>query len=278
MRKIRIITDSSCDLSTALVEKYGITIVPLNIYLGDEMFVDRSMKNSKFYRKISLYDELPTTSHPSTETFLESYEGDEDLIVITISSKLSSTYSTASLAKIMSEENNIRRKIAVIDSEVGSVGQGQLAVIAARLIKAGRSFDEIVYILERIKKQIVFYGVLDTLENAIKAGKVNSLTGKIVDALKFKVIVNVGNHKVEPIGKAKGYDNALEEIKKIICDKIVDTSKKSLFIGHANALSKAILMKEIMTKNNNFESIHIVEIGASMGTYTGEGAILVSVL
>jgi len=278
MRNIRVITDSACDLSTALLEKYGITIVPLNIHFGDETFVDRSMKNSEFYKKMSLANELPKTSHPSVEAFLESYEGDEDLIVITISSKLSNTYSVASLAKIMCDENNEGRKIAVIDSEAASAGQGQLAVIAARLINLGRSFEEIVCILERFKKQIVFYGVLDTLENTIKGGKVNTLTGKIVDALQYKIVLQLGNHKVDPVFKAKGYDNALEKIKELICDKNIDTSKKSLFIAHANALSKAILMKKMMTKYNNFESIHIIEIGATMGTYTGEGALLVSVL
>jgi len=279
MRKIRIITDSSCDLSTALVEKYGITIVPLNIHFDDETFLDRSMKNSDFYKKMSLSKELPKTSHPSEERFLEFYEeGDEDLIVITISSKLSNTYATASLAKIMFEENNTERKIAVIDSEAGSAGQGQLAVLAARLIEIGRSFEEIVKILESAKKQIIFYGVLDTLDNVIKGGKVNSLTGKIVDALKYKLVLGLGNHKCDPIYKAKGYDNALEKIKELICDKKVCTSKKSLFIAHANCLSKAIFMKEMITKNNDFESIHIIEIGATMGTYTGEGALLVSAL
>ena len=283
MAKIRVITDSACDLSTALVKKYGITVVPLNIHICDETFVDRSMKNSVFYKKMSLSNELPKTSHPSEEKFLESYEEGnkeeiQDLIVITISSKLSHTYATASLAKLMCEENNKIGKIAVIDSEVGSVGQGQLAVIAARLIEAERSFEDIVDILENIKNKIVFYGVLDTLENTIKGGKVNSLTGKIADALDMKVILEVGNHKINPILRVKGYDNALEKIKELIHSKNIDTSKKSLFIGHANCLHKAIFMKDIMVKDNSFESVHIVEIGSTMGAYTGEGAILVSVL
>ena len=279
MTRIRVITDSACDLSSSLVEKYGITIVPLNIHFDDETFLDRSIKNREFYKKMSLSNNLPKTSHPSVEKFLEAYEeSDEDLIVITISSKLSNTYDTASLAKMMYEENNKNRKIAVIDSEAGSAGQGQLAVFAARLIEIGRSFEQVVSLLELAKDQIVFYGVLDTLENTIKGGKVSSLTGKIAEALNVKVILELGNHKVAPIYKAKGYDSALEKIKELICSKSIDTTKKSLFIGHANCLSKAMLMKEIMTRGNHFESIHIVEIGATMGTYTGEGAILVSVL
>ena len=133
-------------------------------------------------------------------------------------------------------------------------------------------------ILEKIKKRIIFYGVLENLDNAIKSERISPLTGKIVGALNFNVIINIGNNVVKPIGTVKGYDTALASIQNLVFDRIGDVSKKSLFIGHANNLPKAIIMKNIMTKYNEFESVHIVEVGASIGTYTGEGAILVSVL
>ena len=275
MRNIRVITDSACDLSTELVKKYGITVIPLNIHIGDETFVDRSVKNSEFYKKMSLSKELPKTSHPSTETFLENYEGDEDLIVITISSQLSSTYYTASLAQNMCEQNDKIRKIAVIDSEVGSIGQGQLAVIATKLIEEDRSFEEIVDILEKIKKRIIFYGVLENDSFLYQNCAMQAICQK---SQGFSIIINIGNNVVKPIGTVKGYDTALASIQNLVFDRIGDVSKKSLFIGHANNLPKAIIMKNIMTKYNEFESVHIVEVGASIGTYTGEGAILVSVL
>ena len=81
MTKIRVITDSASDLSSSLVKKYRITIVPLEIHFDNETILERSMKNSEFYKKMSLSDNLPKTSHPSVETFLESYEeGDEDFV------------------------------------------------------------------------------------------------------------------------------------------------------------------------------------------------------
>lgn len=278
MSNIRIITDSSSDLNMYLAKKYGITVVPLNIHFSNEIIADGSLLNCEFYERMSSSEEIPKTSHPSAEAFLKNYEGNEDLIVITISSKLSSTYATASLAKLMCEDDNKERKIAVIDSETGSIGQGQLAIMAAKLIEEEKSFEEIVEILESAKKQTVFYGVLDTLENAIKGGRVTPLTGKIVSTLNFKVLIKVGTHNVSPIGKSKGYDNALEDIKDLIRERCIDTSEKSLFIGHANNLPKAMFMKDLMLKYFEFESIHVVEVGAAMGTYTGEGAILVSIL
>ena len=167
----------------------------------------------------------------------------------------------------------------LVDSIAGLVNDVPTYVSnATKLIEEDRSFEEIVDILEKIKKRIIFYGVLENLDNAIKSERISPLTGKIVGALNFNVIINIGNNVVKPIGTVKGYDTALASIQNLVFDRIGDVSKKSLFIGHANNLPKAIIMKNIMTKYNEFESVHIVEVGASIGTYTGEGAILVSVL
>ena len=167
----------------------------------------------------------------------------------------------------------------LVDSLAGLVNDVPTYVSnATKLIEEDRSFEEIVDILEKIKKRIIFYGVLENLDNAIKSERISPLTGKIVGALNFNVIINIGNNVVKPIGTVKGYDTALASIQNLVFDRIGDVSKKSLFIGHANNLPKAIIMKNIMTKYNEFESVHIVEVGASIGTYTGEGAILVSVL
>ena len=167
----------------------------------------------------------------------------------------------------------------LVDSIAGLVNDVPTYVSnATKLIEEDRSFEEIVDILEKIKKRIIFYGVLENLDNAIKSERISPLTGKIVGALNFNVIINIGNNVVKPIGTVKGYDTAIASIQNLVFDRIGDVSKKSLFIGHANNLPKAIIMKNIMTKYNEFESVHIVEVGASIGTYTGEGAILVSVL
>ena len=167
----------------------------------------------------------------------------------------------------------------LVDSIAGLVNDVPTYVSnATKLIEEDKSFEEIVDILEKIKKRIIFYGVLENLDNAIKSERISPLTGKIVGALNFNVIINIGNNVVKPIGTVKGYDTALASIQNLVFDRIGDVSKKSLFIGHANNLPKAIIMKNIMTKYNEFESVHIVEVGASIGTYTGEGAILVSVL
>lgn len=278
MNKIKIISDSSCDLSKEIIEKYKIDIVPLNISFGEEIYVDGELEKKEFYRKMKESKELPKTSCPSPDMFLKSYEGEEDVIVLTIASKLSGTYSSALLAKSMYEENNPNKKIAVIDSESGSVAQGLLAIKGYDMIREGKTFEEIVERLESIKKDIVFYGTLETLENAIKGGRINPLAGKIINALNFKAIIKIGDGEVKPIDKARGYKNSIKKVIDKVCDTINEDENKSLIISHANCIEKANKVKELMLEKHSFENILIEEVGAVIGTYSSEGAILIAAL
>ena len=256
MKKIRIVTDSSCDLNKDIVEKYNIEIVPLNVAFGDDIYTDGEIEKDEFYKMMANSPVLPKTSCPSPERFMRSYEGEEDeILVITLASKLSGTYSTAVLAKNMFEEEYPNKKVTVIDTETGSIGQGLLIVKAAQLAEEGKSLDEIVNIIESIKKDVVFYGSLETLENAIKGGRINALAGKLINALNFKVIVKIGNGEVKPCDKARGDNNSMKKVVENVCDSIKEGEVKSLAIAHANCLDKALKVKEMMLKNHDFESI-----------------------
>ncbi len=279
MKKIRIVTDSSCDLNNEIAEKYNIEIVPLNIVFGDDIYADGEIEKAEFYKMMADSPVLPKTSCPSPERFMRSYEGEEEeILVITLASKLSGTYSTAVLAKSMFEEEYPNKKVAVIDTETGSIGQGLLIVKAAQLAEEGKGLDEIVSIIESLKNDIVFYGSLETLENAIKGGRINPIAGKLINALNFKVIVKIGNGEVKPCDKARGDNNSLKKVVENVCSSIKKGEVKSLAIAHANCLDKALKVKEMMLKNHNFKSIMISEVGAVMGTYASKGAVLISVL
>ena len=279
MKNIKIVTDSSCDLNKDIIDRYNIEIVPLNVAFGDDIYVDGEIEKPEFYKMMDESSTLPKTSCPSPEKFMNSYEGEEDnIIVITLASKLSGTYSTAVLAKNLFEEKYPNKNVAVIDTETGSIGQGLLVTKAAQLAQDGKSFEEIVKTIESIKSNVVLYGALDTLENAIKGGRVNPLAGKLINALNFKVIVKVSNGEVKPYDKARGDNNSMKKVVENVLNSIEGKEVKSLAIAHANCLDKALKVKEMMLKNNEFEDITISDIGSAMGTYTSKGAILISVL
>lgn len=278
MKNIKIITDSSCDLNRDIIERYNIKVVPLNVSFGEDVYIDGELDKKEFYERMRKSKELPKTSCPSPEKFMESYEGDEDIIIFTIASKLSGTYSSAILAKKMVLEENPNKKIEVIDTETGSIAQGQFIVKAARLIEEGKSFEEVVDTMESLKKNKFFYGSLETLENAIKGGRINPLAGKLINALNMKIIIKVGEGTVKPIDSARGCNNSIKKVTEKIIDMINDGDYTSLAIAHSNCLEKAEKVKEIILKNYKFEDVSITEIGSVMGAYASEGAILVSVL
>ena len=212
MKKIKIVTDSSCDLNKDIIEKYDIKVVPLNVSFGEDVYIDGQLDNKEFYDRMSKSKELPKTSCPSPEKFMKAYEGDEDVIVFNMSSKLSGTYSAALLAKNMILEEDSNKKISVIDTETGSISQGQLIIKAAKLVEEGKTFEEIVDYIENIKKDRCFYGSLETLENAIKGGRINPLAGKLINALNMKVIIKISDGVVKPIDSARGTNNSIKKL------------------------------------------------------------------
>lgn len=279
MNKIKLLVDGGCDLPENILEKYNIELVGLNVSFNDESYIAGvEIDNETFYKKMSESKELPKTSCPSPDRFLEAYKGDEDVLIITVSSLLSGTYSSAKLAKDMYEDENSSKKIEVLDSMSGSIGQGLLAIKAAELINEGKTLDEIVSILEKLKNDVIFYGTLETLENAIKGGRINPLAGKLINALNFKAIIQITEGVVKPIDKARGVNNSLKKVLEYVESNIKNADDKILVIAHAHCEDKASKIKESLEIKYKFKDIIIAEIGPVMGTYTSQGAILISAL
>ena len=279
MNKIKLLVDGGCDLPKETLEKYNIGIVGLNISFGEESFIGGlEIDNETFYKRMKEEKELPKTSCPSPDRFIEAYKGEEDVLLLTVSSKLSGTYSSAKLAKDMYDSEFGDKKVEVLDTMSGSIGQGLLAIKASELISNGKSLDEVIEALNVLKEDILFYGTLETLDNAIKGGRINPIAGKIINALNFKAIIQVTEGIVKPIDKARGVNNSLKKILDYIDNNINQPSDRVLAIAHAYCNEKAVKIKESLESKYDFKEIIIAEIGPVMGTYTSEGAILVSTL
>ncbi|MDU2111962.1 MAG: DegV family protein, partial [Clostridiales bacterium] len=235
--------------------------------------------NKEFYAKMKESKELPKTFCPSPENFCKEYQCEEDkIIVIALSSKLSGTYNSASLARELYLSEHKEKDIRVIDSMTGSIGAGLLLIKAAKMISEGKDIDEIVEAIENLKEKISFYGTLETLENAIKGGRINPLAGKIIGALNFKAIVQIKDGVVKPIDKARGESNSIKKVANYITSSIEDTKDKILCLMHANCPEKAHKLLSIIEKTHKFDEVYISEVGPVMGTYTSEGAVLGAVL
>lgn len=278
---IKIITDSSCDLNKDIINRYNIEIVSLNVSIGEEYYKDTEMDLKDFYNKMKASKELPKTSCSSPAAFMSLYNCEEDnVIVFTATSKLTAIYSTAVLGKNLFEEENNKR-IEIIDTLNGTVGQGLLIIKTAQLIEEGKlTFDEILNEIETMKKEIELYGVLDTLDNAVKSGRMSPFKGKIANTLNLKGLVHVEDGLVIPFGVVRGENNSLKKVVENILNVAKAKNRDDLIIniGHANSPDKAEKVKNMLINKYDFKDIIISEIGPAMGTYTAEGAILVSIL
>ena len=279
MDKIKLITDGSCDLSDEVLNKFNINVVPLGVSFGEEHYTAGvDIDNKTFYAKMKESTELPKTFCPSPESFSKEYQGEEKVIVITLGAKLSGTYNSAVLARDLYLADNDEKDIRVIDSNTGSIGAGLLLIKASKMISEGKDIDEIVNTIEKLKHEVVFYGALHTLENAIKGGRINAIAGKIIGALNLKAIVQITDGLVKPMDKARGDKNSINKVIDYIKNNVHNTSATKLAIGHANCIEKAIKIKEALENYHNFEEIHIMEVGPSMGVYTSEGAVLAAII
>lgn len=272
---VKIIVDSASDIEIDEAKKMGVELVPMVVRFGEEEFLDGvNIPKKVFFEKLIESNELPRTSLINTITFEEVFENavknGDDVIVITISSKLSGTYNSAKEAS-----KKFKDKVFVIDSLSATAGERVLCDLAIRYVKEGKSAQEIVKILEEKKKKIQIIAMLDTLKYLKKGGRISSLVAFAGEMLMVKPVVSVVNGEVKLVGKAMGSKKANNLLTKLVNEKGVDFSMPhyALYSGLSDDLVKKYIEDSKVLWQDNASSIPIYMIGATVGTHIGPGAI-----
>ncbi len=277
MQRIRIITDSGSDIPQD--NAYGITVLPMSIRFGETEFRDGiDITTTEFYEKLIESDELPCTSLVSPGAFEDAYRaaistGDK-VVVVTISSKLSGTYQSATLAALEYPDD-----LFVVDSMNVACAEQILAIRGVELIGQGLTAKEIAKELELEREKIHILAVLDTLEYLKKGGRISSTVAFVGGALNLKPVVTVKDGEVAMIGKARGSKNGnnhlIQEIQKT---SGIDFSKP-IRLGYTG-LSDIMLQKYIEDSTElwkgHSDNMIISHIGSTIGTHIGPGAIAVA--
>ena len=278
MSKVRIVTDRASDLPDNIAAKYGIEIAEMDVAFGEDVYyAGKGITIEDFYARMKKEKELPKTSCPSPDKFLEIYKKeDSDVLVLTLTSKLSATYNCAVLANDMYNEEEHTNRVKVIDTMSGSIGQGILAVYAAQLAEKGKNLDEISEEIEKLIDNTKFIGVLQTLENAIKGGRISKLAGSIINTFNFKALVQIDDGLVKPFDKARGENGSMKKLVDLFLEGASDTENKTLFIGHSNCLQKAEKVRDMILERKSYREVVFCGIGTVMGTYTSDGCVLLN--
>ena len=271
--KTRIIIDSTADLSAELKSK--VAVVPLTVHFGDEEYLDGvTIDHKAFNEKLIESDQLPTTSQATPDSFINEFEkvmeAGDSAVVITISSKLSGTYQSATIAAEDFEN------IYIVDSGSAAIGSGILAERALQLADSGMEAREIAEILNKEKEKIVIIALLDTLEYLKKGGRISKTVAFAGAVLNIKPVISVEDGEIAVLGKARGskmgYNLLVQEIEK---SGGVDF-EKPVMLGYSG-LSDALLLKYIEDSKYLWEKglkdIRYTAIGSVIGAHAGPGAI-----
>ncbi|MCZ8521743.1 MULTISPECIES: DegV family protein [Paenibacillus] len=275
---IRIITDGGADFPEKIAREHGFHIVPLHVTFGDEAFDIRQGMTS-FYSKMKTNSVLPKTASPSPQDFVEAYERypEDDILVIGLSSGLSSTYQHALLAKEMAEEGGSTRRIEVIDTRNASIGQGLIAYRASQEIAAGKPFSEVAAAAQAYAEGTRTLIYLDTLENVVKGGRLDRAKGAIASVLNIKLFMHASPEgTVEVVEKVRGKKNALAKLVAKVDELGSSAADKVLGIAHSTTEEEVRGLLARILEKNPFREVVVTEVGPVIGTYAGQGGIVVS--
>lgn len=277
---IRIFSDGSADLPKKILEQLNITLVPLTVHFEQEQF-DSTMDLSQFYEKMKTEDVLPKTGSPSPHTFHQHFQNtraDEDILCILLSSALSSTYQHAVMGKeMMKEGDSAAKEIEVLDSKNASLGLGILVYKAAQMARDGHTMQDMVQMIKRNITEVKNYFVLDTLDNVVKGGRLDRVRGAIASVLNIKLLMKASEEgTLEVVSKTRGTQSAIRKLIDKIGDYGHDFEKRILAIAHSNCEERAHQVKDMILERYPFKEVIMSEMGPVIGTYAGEGGILVS--
>ena len=271
----KIIIDSASDIEIDEANKLGITLIPMIIRIEDEEYLDGyNLSKRQFFEKLIETSTLPKTSQINPERFREEYEkivanGDE-AVVITISSKLSGTYSSAVKAS-----QDFKDKIYVVDSLNASLGERILFDYAYRLVLSGMSAKDIAEELNKKKTKINLLAMLDTLKYLRKGGRISAFTAFAGELMSIKPVITVKNGEVKLVGKAIGSKRASNVLNKLVLAKGIDFDMP--YCVAWSGLSDQLLEKYINDSESLWkgqtENIPKYQIGSTIGTHVGPNAI-----
>lgn len=272
MKPVRIVTDSSCDLTDDQVARYGITVVPLTVRFGDQEFVDRlDLTPQTFWAKVAASASLPETAAPSPGAFEAAFrqaaeDGCQAVVCVNLSSKLSATYSVAVLAaKAVADLIDVR----VIDSLSITSGLGSMAQAGAAKAAEGASVEEVAAVISaRIGKTKVI-AAIDTLDNLKKGGRIGGAQAFLGSLLSIKPLIDVSSGAVVEAGKQRTRAKALAalaDIAKADLAKYGTISDLSLRHGDATDVD---VMVDLLASDFPREAISVGQIGAIIGTHSG---------
>ncbi len=274
---IRFVTDSTCYIPADLVKKYNIAIVPLKVQFGQETYGELTeISNRDFYRRMATTKLFPTTSQPSVEEFKDTYQNifgqdpEAEILVLTVSSKLSGTHNAAlTAAKQLSQA-----KITVFDSLSVAMGLGLMVLTGAEMATQGQSLEVIMVRLAQMRRDIRIFLLVDTLEYLKQGGRVGAASAFLGTLLQTKPILAIEAGKMELITRVRTKEKAIHRLVTELEQRSVDPGwPVQAGVMHARAEEEMARIARLMRDRFNISQLFALELGPVIGVHVGPGAL-----
>jgi DegV family protein with EDD domain len=272
MAKIRVVTDSACDLSAAVAAEHGITVVPLSIRFGNEEFVDgRDLTTEEFWARCKASQVLPETAAPSPGAFQEAFlaaasDGCDGILSLSLSGGVSATFQAATAAaKAVADTIEVR----ALDSRSMTMGLGLMILDVAELAATGADLDTLAARVAELVPRTSVFGAVENLEHLEKGGRIGSARALLGSLLSIKPVVTLVDGEVAEESKQRTRSRSL----KYLADKALNSPPLSR-IAVANGAATDIDDFLAMLADLKCEHPLVVsDLGPVIGTHTGPGTI-----
>ncbi|MGH3087899.1 MAG: DegV family protein [Rubrobacteraceae bacterium] len=267
-----IVTDSTTSLLPGVLERPDVRVVPLSFHFGsEESYKDKvELSNEEFYERLRESEEFPTTSQPPAGAFVEAYEeldAYDDILALTVSSKLSGTYESATTAAEM-----VQRPVEVVDMRSAELGSGLILREALRVIDDGGEFREAKRAAENAARRVEIFFAVGTLEYLAKSGRIGRAQKLVGTALDIRPVLTLEDGEIVPFKRLRGRKRQMSAIVEQL--EPAAAAGKTLFFGHVDA---AEALSELAERLETEERL-VVEIGGVVGCHVGPGTYGVACL
>ena len=274
-RPVAVVTDSSADLADSILDRHGITLVPLQVVFGDRTFRDRvELRPEEFYRRLRAAKDLPTTSQPAPAEFVRAFrdarDHADDVIAVLLSGGLSGTLQSAQAAVRAAALDGVH----LVDSRSASLGVGMLALRAAELAESGWDARRIVGELERIRTRSGLLLTVDTYDNLLRSGRVSRGKAWLAGMLDVKPILSLdAQGRVVPIDRVRGRDNVVPRVLSLLEQRLTPRPTAVRFgIAHADAPEMAERVRTALVAAYRPRDCFVSLATGVLGTHVGPGA------
>jgi len=274
---VAIVTDSISCLTSELVQKYNIGIVPIRLLVQGKIYRDLvDMTPSQAYELFLQDPDRFNTSPSSPGHYLEAYreasKQTRDILCVTLSAKLSAIYDVACMAKNQAKTELPQTSIEVLDSQTATAAEGFIALAAARAASTGKSLAEVVKATEEIRDRVSLIAVMDTVRYVYRSGRIPKIAARAGSMLNIRPIFTISSGVVHTVGIVRNKERGITRLLKIIRGK-VGQSPVHMAVMHAYALDEAEKLKEQVLSEFNCQEIWLTEFSPIMGYACGTGTL-----